>query len=145
MLTFTNQGGIGKVQVFVNGKELVADARGPRHDPNAAETTLDIDLSAASTLMAGKSNEVTVIAYNREGFLSSRSMTVHWVAPGETQKYMPDLYAIVCGVSVSPLGGVLTRLLGPAQDLAAAAEQPDCLGRRTHREVLTSAARLVGR
>jgi WD40 repeat protein len=38
-------GGLGRVQVFVNGKEVGNAVRGPRVDPHAAEATLSVDLS----------------------------------------------------------------------------------------------------
>jgi hypothetical protein len=44
-------GGIGRVQVFVNGKELQADARGPGVNPDAAEATLTLDLSGAHCVL----------------------------------------------------------------------------------------------
>ena len=38
-------GGIGKVQVFVNGKRFLDDARGPKFDTNAKQSTLTVDLA----------------------------------------------------------------------------------------------------
>src|SRR5262249_19842100 len=43
-------GGLGRVQVFVNDKELVGDARGPRADPQASQATLTVDLAQAASL-----------------------------------------------------------------------------------------------
>ena len=40
-------GGIGKVQVFVNGKEVAADARGPKPDTTAKQAALTVDLAGA--------------------------------------------------------------------------------------------------
>ena len=51
-------GGIGKVQVFVNGKELLADARGPATDPKAKEAKLTVDLANAPSLKPGEDNNI---------------------------------------------------------------------------------------
>ncbi len=40
-------GGIGQVQVLINGKEFVADARPKGFDPNTKETTFTVSLKDA--------------------------------------------------------------------------------------------------
>jgi hypothetical protein len=61
-------GGIGPVQVFVNDKQFIADARGPQPDPNAKETTLTVDLKGAPVI-PGKHNEVRIVAWNAKGYV----------------------------------------------------------------------------
>ena len=98
-LDLTNRGGgIGRVQVFVNGKELLADARGPKPDPDAGKTTLTVDLGGAH-LIPGKVNKVEVVTWNAEGYLSSRGLVREFDAPGEVNTQKPELFAIVAGVS----------------------------------------------
>src|SRR5207244_2878768 len=107
-LQLTNRGGgIGRVQVFVNGKELLADARGDKPAPQAPQATLPVDLAGASVL-PGQPNEVEVVAWNAEGYLSSRGMKVVWTPPGKGPADPPELYLIVGGVS---------RYAGPALNL----------------------------
>lgn len=93
-------GGIGKVVVHVNGKELLADARGPKPDPDAKSATLQVDLATASNLVPGKRNRVVVVAYNAEGFLSSRGAEFDYDSPvAPAAPPPPELHAIVCGVA----------------------------------------------
>ncbi|MFO0867078.1 MAG: hypothetical protein U0744_20960 [Gemmataceae bacterium] len=92
-------GGIGKVQVFVNGKELLADARGPSVDPKAKEATLVVDLANAPSLKPGQENVVEVVTWNAEGYLSSRGIQRLYTAKGTMQQDAPELHAIVVGVS----------------------------------------------
>jgi len=91
-------GGIGRVQVFVNGKELLADARGPRSNPDAGEATLTIDLSDAHALR-GQPNQIRVVAWNKEGYISSRGFDTEWKPAGGADTSAPDFYAIVAGIS----------------------------------------------
>ena len=98
-LNLTNRGGgIGKVQVFVNGKELLADARGPKPDSDAQQATLTVDLAGAPVL-PGQPNQITVVTWNAEGYLSSRGLVRQWTPEGQADAHPPELYLIVCGVS----------------------------------------------
>ena len=98
-LNLTNRGGgIGRVQVFVNGKELLADARGAKPDSGAKQSTLTVDL-VGSTIVQGKPNTVEVVAWNAEGYLSSRGLVREWTPEGAADRNPPELYVIVCGVS----------------------------------------------
>jgi WD40 repeat protein len=91
-------GGIGRVQVFVNGKELQGDARGPGVNPDAVEATLTLDLSGAHW-KPGEQNDIRIVCWNREGYLSSRGVSVAWQDSGPPEKAPPELYAIVAGIS----------------------------------------------
>jgi len=98
-ITLTNRGGgIGPVQVFVNDKEVAADARGPHFDPSVPKATLTVDLSTA-TLLRGTENSIRVVAWNAEGYLSSRGMELAYAPPGPADTSPPELYAIVGGIS----------------------------------------------
>ena len=99
-IKLTNQGGgIGKIVVLVNGQELQGDARGPKPNADARETTLTVDLSAAINLIPGQENVIEVIAYNAEGYLASRGCQRQITPGGNPDDRPPELYAIVCGVS----------------------------------------------
>ena len=91
-------GGIGKVQVFVNGKESLSDARPSGMDPQAAEATLTADLSN-SHFKPGEENEIEVVSWNREGYLSSERVIAKWTPQGRRNASPPELYALVAGIS----------------------------------------------
>ena len=92
-LNLTNRGGgIGKVQVFVNGKEVLADARGPKPDTDAPQSTLTVDLAGA-LVMPGQPNQITVVTWNAEGYLSSRGLVRQWTPEGQADAHPPELYA----------------------------------------------------
>ena len=91
-------GGLGRVQVFVNGKELVADARGPKLEPTASDAKLTVSLAGAP-IKPGESNDVRVVTWNQEGYLSSRGVEVEWNPGGERDLTPPALYAIAVGIS----------------------------------------------
>ncbi len=99
MLKLTNRGGgIGRVQVFVNGKELRADARGPKTDIDVQQSTLDVDLNSPFVI-PGKPNRITVVTWNAEGYLSSRGLERLWTPEGKADPNPPELYVIICGAS----------------------------------------------
>jgi WD40 repeat protein len=98
-LTNRGGGGIGRVVVKVNGKELTADARGPNPNPEAATAELQVDLASDPRIVPGQPNTVEVIAFNSEGYLSSRGLTAVWEPPGAVKESPIELYAIVGGVS----------------------------------------------
>lgn len=102
LVTLTNRGGgIGRVQVFVNGKEFLADARDTKlkQNSNIGEATVSVDLSRATGAVTGKENDVRVVAWNVENYITSRGAEVVWKAGGATDRAPPEVYAIVGGVS----------------------------------------------
>jgi WD40 repeat protein len=101
MIRLKNQGGgIGKVQVLVNGVEIEADARRPGTDPNAATAELHVKLAGRPPVKPGQENQVEVIASNAEGYLSSpRGIGLSWRAPGTKEIEPPQIFAIVGGTS----------------------------------------------
>ena len=56
----------------INGKELTADVRGARPDPNAAQLTIPVELAGDPRLNPGQTNVIEVQAFNAEGYLCSR-------------------------------------------------------------------------
>lgn len=102
VVSLTNRGGgIGRVQVLINDKEFLADARDDKlkQNPNVTQATLNIDLSSAPGTVSGEENKIRVQAWNVENYLSSRGDEKPWVAPGPTNKQPPEVYAIVGGIS----------------------------------------------
>lgn len=101
-LTLTNRGGgIGRIQVFINGKEFLADARDDRlkSNPHVSQATLIVDLSKSGSAVAGKSNAVRVVAWNVENYISSRGADMAWTPEGAADTATPEVFAIVGGIS----------------------------------------------
>lgn len=92
-------GGIGRVVVFINGKEVTADARGTRADSSAKRMTLTVPLVDHPLLIPGRDNEIEVRAFNAEGYLASRNARAVYRPPGEARTRRPQFWAIVAGVS----------------------------------------------
>jgi WD40 repeat protein len=124
-------GGIGKVRVLVNGKEIASDARGSKPDPDAKSAKLTVDLAGAA-IIPGQKNKVEIIAWNAEGYLSSRGVTVNWTPSPSTASFnkgltvieqTPELYAIIGGISDYASGALRLRYAAKdAQDMAVALE-----------------------
>lgn len=100
-------GGIGRVQVFVNGREYIEDARDEKlkANPDLKEYVLRFDLKDASVI-PGQKPVVKVIAWNYDekakerykGYISSRGTDIDYLPPEEKIE-PPTLYAIIGGVS----------------------------------------------
>lgn len=99
-LSLTNRGGgIGRVVVLVNGKELTDDARASGIDPDAIKLDIKLDLTNNPRLIPGNKNIVEVLAFNAEGYLSSRGIVREIQGPGNANVEKPNVYAIVVGIS----------------------------------------------
>jgi WD40 repeat protein len=91
-------GGIGRVVVSINGKEVTADARGPKPDRSARVVQLEQDVAGHPFLKPGQ-NVIEVRAYNAEGYLVSRGARVVYEPTAPVPSSQPRLWAIVSGVS----------------------------------------------
>ena len=92
-------GGIGRVQIFVNGSEFLADARPAGFNPKSQTGEFTVDFSSATTLKKGEANEISVVARNEAGWLKSRSGTRTFNDTRKRDETAPEFYAIVGGVS----------------------------------------------
>jgi len=95
-------GGIGPVQVRINGKEITADARPPGSDPDDDSLTIELDLANHPYLRGNGRNTIDIVASNREQSLVGRGNTLDFdddalVASGARQP--PSIWALVVGVS----------------------------------------------
>ncbi len=109
----TNRGGgIGKVSVYLDDIELIEDARNSPADSSKAELDIKVDLGRFSDkLYYGHLNIIKVIAWNAEGYISSRPDTVHYypclkdekgfglVPDSVTMTERPAFWAVVVGTS----------------------------------------------
>jgi WD40 repeat protein/uncharacterized caspase-like protein len=102
IVKLTNRGGgIGRVQVLFNGKELIADARPAGLNPNAPNATIAVDLSKAA-VKVGEENRIEVVARNAADSLSTRGVRgaeLIFTDGGRKQTGLPNIYAIVGGIS----------------------------------------------
>ncbi|MEM6785814.1 MAG: caspase family protein [Bacteroidota bacterium] len=100
-LTLINRGdGIGAVQVLLNGREVLADARPRGADPAADSLTLTLDLSGHPFLLPGQDNTIEVSALDgEEGYVRSRSGSLVLRAREDADAEPPSLYALVVGTS----------------------------------------------
>lgn len=93
-------GGIGRVVVKVNGKELSSDARRPADRVTAGGRSVSIPLPANHPLLLpGEDNEIEVLAFNSEGYLRSRGLKMAYRPPALPEAERPQLWALVIGVS----------------------------------------------
>ncbi len=116
-IVLTNRGGgIGRVPVFLNGREAFADARllaGPELAAlqKAPSLRLSVPIGRSPLFRPGLVNQAEVRAYNAEGYLVSRPAYLETpvrrgVQPDSTDSiapvrstYQPHLYAVIVGVS----------------------------------------------
>lgn len=146
-------GGIGKLSVFVNHKEVTEDA-----NPNR-KTELKIDLNAYSKYYFGDTNIITLRVYNEEGWLESHAHNFLYFpyegskgseSPGGAKqttafKGKPHLYALVVGTS--DYSGENLDLKFPDLDAAAIAQGLLAVGSRlfedrVHIRLLTTNANI---
>jgi hypothetical protein len=94
-----NDGGIGRVAVYINGKEISADARGAGFNAQADSATLQIDLRQHPFLLPGQENEILVKTWTVDGLVESRGAVTRYTAPvsTSTSTKSPRFFGIVCG------------------------------------------------
>jgi hypothetical protein len=123
-------GGIGRVQIFVNDKEFLDDARSEelKQKSEVSEATISVDLSKAPGMIAGARNDIRVVAWNVENYISSRGEEKPYVATGATNREPPEVYAIVGGIS--QYAGPTLKLRFAASDAVAMANAIELGARR---------------
>ncbi|MFH0895610.1 MAG: caspase family protein [Bacteroidota bacterium] len=95
-----NGGGIGKVEVLVNGKEISDDARSAKMNPQSDEAKISIDLNNQPNIIPGQENTIEVKAYNTDGSVSSRGAKASFVPAGApAAKPLPRLFVLTVGIS----------------------------------------------
>ena len=97
-LRLTNKGGnLGRLQVFVNDKEVTTKIP-KRVNPGAAKEEITLDLSKERTFR-GKGDRIRVVAWNSDETLSSRGLSREIDPDDAIAANPPELYAIIAGVS----------------------------------------------
>lgn len=92
-------GGIGRVVVKINDKELTADARGANATSVSGRMELQVDLENDRRLNVGEQNVIEVSAFNAEGYLQSRGQQVFYTPSGQKAQNKMNMWAIIVGVS----------------------------------------------
>jgi WD40 repeat protein len=115
-------GGIGRVAVFVNGKEVAEDARASGTDPRAAQVDILVDLADNKYFIPGQDNLVEVVAYNAENYLASPRVRIKAAAGAvSVAANKPQLWSIVAGTSDYLGSGLDLRFAAKdAEDFAVA-------------------------
>lgn len=111
-------GGIGRVVVKLNGKELPADAlkATPEPDPEPGVSRLTLSLAEDPRLRPGQDNVVEVKAYDGQGEVASRGSRIVFVDDRPADTTPPQLWAVVVGIS--DYVGDQIDLRYPAKDAA---------------------------
>ncbi|NVO04095.1 MAG: caspase family protein [Bacteroidetes bacterium] len=100
MIDLKNQGGgIGKVVVYINGKEIASDARGEKADPNSKEMKLNLKLKNHPYILPDKENKIEIKAYNADGSLVSRGVVLVYDEKEKTPNVYPNLFIVASGIS----------------------------------------------
>lgn len=89
-------GGIGRVQIFLNGKEINEDARDKNSGTGMKSAKITISLKAHPFLING-ANKIEVVTWNLAGSLSSKREPAEFFV--EKKSGPPSIYLIAIGVS----------------------------------------------
>jgi len=100
LIQLKNQGGgIGRVQIMVNGKEWLYDARPDgQRDADKEQLSITLNMNNCPYLVPGTENIVTVKAYNKAGWLYSRPVVKHFY-PSVDIAGKPQIYIISIGIN----------------------------------------------
>jgi WD40 repeat protein len=91
-------GGIGEVNVLLNGKEIITDARGDKPNPNSPALSLKVYIADNKNLMKGSSNIIAVKAWNTGHWVVSKGNLLTYDVSG-SDTYRPAVYILTCGIS----------------------------------------------
>ncbi|MFH6982306.1 caspase family protein [Marinoscillum luteum] len=90
-------GGIGRVIIMINGKEVSSDVRAASVT-NEASVEIDYDITNHPFLYNDRVNKVSIKAYNSDGTLSSEEKSLY-IFGEEKNTVTPRLFAIIAGSS----------------------------------------------
>ena len=91
------EGGYGQISVFINGKEIVRDARGSKLDTSLSEQTIGYSILNHPSLLQGL-NTISVKASSEDGFVQGRGAEVVYHKQDENE-VKPSFFGVVIGVS----------------------------------------------
>lgn len=94
-----NGGGIGRVVLRINGKEVATDVRKDKN-PQASSSEVEYDVKGHPYLYTNKPSKVSIKVYNGDGNLGSEPKNIFVLPFGaEVPEEQPKIYAIVIGTS----------------------------------------------
>lgn len=93
-----NGGGIGRVVILINGKEVSGDVRNITNQPEPSSLEIDYDIADHPFLYEDRVSKITVKAYNTDGTISSEEKSIY-VFGEEKSSEKPELFALVVGTS----------------------------------------------
>ena len=93
-----NGGGIGRVIILINGKEVSSDVRSASGTPDASSLEIDYDITNHPFLYNDRVNKITIKAYNTDGTLSSDAKSLYVFGEEKTLE-APSIYAVIAGTS----------------------------------------------
>lgn len=98
-VTLVDQGGgIGELTVYLNNKYVSLNEGNSRNERLSNGQKWTIDLTEHTYLKPGD-NQLSVVATNKEGYLSSRGVNVQFVSNNIEPQAQPRLYIVSVGVS----------------------------------------------
>ena len=98
-INLTNRGGgIGEVNLFVNGKEVIKDARDANIKPDAPNASIKVFVGKHKSIVKGQENLIAVKAWNKDHWVQSRGQVVTYQSK-EIENYKPAIHILSCGVS----------------------------------------------
>jgi Caspase domain len=98
-INLTNRGGgIGEVSLFLNGKEIIKDARDANINPDAPNASIKVFIGNHKSIVKGQENLIAVKAWNKDHWAQSRGQVVSYQSKG-IESYKPAIHILTCGVS----------------------------------------------
>jgi WD40 repeat protein len=92
-------GGIGRIVIFINGKEVINESRDVSTTTDGF-ASFDYGIENHPYIKKGGLNKITVKAYNQDGYLSSPEKSVYLIDENKVGGATPPkVYGIVAGVS----------------------------------------------
>lgn len=93
-------GGIGRVIILINDKEISSDVRDASMVGKNSETiSLSYGVLEHPFIKAADLNKVSIRAYNKNGDLVSRTKNLYLLPSSNEVKKQPEFYAVIAGVS----------------------------------------------
>ncbi len=112
-------GGIGEVGIYVQGKEIVKDARDKNASPDAQSMSIRYFIANLRSITEGE-NFIAVKAWNKDHWIESRSEVVTYTK-AQKKNYRPSVHILACGVSDYSGDDIdLTYAAKDAQDIGSA-------------------------
>lgn len=122
-ISLTNQGGgIGRVVLTINGKEVSSDVRAIK-DGDAQTMGIEYDINGHPYMFDDKVNKITIKAYNKDGNLASEPKNILVLPSKKEGAEQSKIFAIIVGTSTYGEESLnLKYAAKDANDFAAALE-----------------------